>query len=270
MLWEELTAKNFKTAITTTDSVCVLPLGVIEKHGNHLPLGTDMFSVTAVCKAAAEICPAIVFPYYFLGQITEARHQPGTLAASHRLMMDTLLEMCDEISRNGFKKILIMSGHGGNNHFLPFFAQEMPRLARDYSVYTGFIGNATPEQRKRFIKAAGTDDLGYHAGLAETAIMMHLRPDLVHMSDQDPIEGQSQNRLPDIEKAMLFTGFSWYANYPNHFSGDHTNATPQLGKLLFDVAVENTVSALHAIKADAASCQFLREYPSLTTHSNAV
>jgi len=259
MLWENLTAPQLKQAVKDTN-ICVLPIGVIEKHGNHLPLGTDMFTVRAVCEAAAEKESAVVFPYYFLGQISEARHFSGTVAASHRLMMDSLLEMCDEISRNGFKKILVMSGHGGNSHFLPFFAQEMPRLARDYSVYTGFVANQSPEQAKKIVEAAKTDKLGYHAGVAETSMIMHLRPDLVHMDQQDPKEGAALGRLEDISKNHMFTGFSWYANFPEHIAGDHTAATPELGKLIFDLTVENTANAIKAIKADDMSPQFVKEY----------
>jgi len=260
MLWEELTALNFERAVKDCGGICVLPIGVLEKHGNHLPLGTDMFSVMEVCKAAAKAEPAVVFPYYFLGQIAETRHYPGTINASHRLMMDCLLEMCDEIARNGLKKILIMSGHGGNNHFLPFFCQEMPRLDRDYSVYTAFIGSTTAEQNKKLAAAAGTEDLGYHAGLSETSMMMHLRPNLVHMDAQDPADCKRLNRLPGIQEAGLFTGFNWYADYPYHFAGDPSLATPELGKMFFNTAVENAVKALKAIKADEVSGGLVREY----------
>ena len=260
MLWEELTAKKFEQAAKDCGGVCVLPIGVLEKHGNHLPLGTDMYAVAAVCAAAAKLEPAIVFPYYFLGQIAEARHYPGTIAASHRLIMDSLLEMCDEISRNGLKKILIMSGHGGNAHFLPFFAQEMPRMDRDYSVYTTYVGNTTEDQRKKIVSAAGSDDLGFHAGLVETAMMMHLRPHLVHMGEQDPAEGRNLNRLPGIGGAGLFTGFNWYANFPSHFAGDPSPATPELGEMIFNMSVENTVAAIRAIKADEVSGQLTKEY----------
>ena len=259
MLWEELTAPQFEEAAKNS-GVCILPIGVIEKHGNHLPLGTDMISVTAVCKTAAEREPSVVFPYYFLGQIAEARHYPGTLSASHRLLMENLLEMCDEIGRNGIKKILIMSGHGGNNHFLPFFAQEMPRLNRDYLVYTGFIGNMTKEQEKQIAEAAGTDDLGNHAGLAETAMIMYLRPDLVYMKEQDPSEAKGLDRLSKTRQANLFSGFDWYGFAPYHFSGDPTKATPQVGKLIFDAAVDNTVKAVKAVKEDNLSAKLAAEF----------
>ena len=259
MLWENLTVKQFEQAVKDA-GVCVLPIGVLEKHGNHLPLGTDMISSRAVCEAAAKMESAVVFPYYFMGQISEARHFPGTIAVSHQQMMENLLAMCDEIARNGLKKILIMSGHGGNNSFLPFFAQEFPRLDRNYCVYTGFIGNYSWEQRQEIMEAADTQDLGQHAGISETSMIMHLQPNLVHMDAQNPKEGASLDRLDDIEKHSLFTGFNWYAKFPAHFAGDPTGANPQLGKMIFDMAVNNVAAAIKAIKADDVSPRLAKEY----------
>lgn len=261
MLWEELTAPNFEKAVKDCGGVCVLPIGVLEKHGNHLPLGTDMYQVTSVCKAAAEAEPAIVFPYYFMGQIAEARHYPGTISTSYKLMLDVLLAMCDEISRNGLKKIIIMSGHGGNGHFLPFFAQSMLGLDRDYAVYTGFASTFSDEQREIITQKAGTPHFGSHAGLTETAKMMYLRGDLVRMEDQkDLSQCKSLGRLDDIQDVKLFSGFNWYANYPYHFAGDPSPATAEIGKLLFDMAVENTASAIKAVKADNTSVKLIKEF----------
>ena len=260
MLWEELSALQFEEAAKKSKGVCILPIGCIEKHGNHLPLGTDMYVAQAVCKAAAEREPAVVFPYYFMGQISEARHYPGTVAASHKLLMECLLEMCDEIARNGLKKILIMSGHGGNNYFLPFFAQEMPRLDRDYCVYTGHVSSLSDDQRKKIAEMSGTTDFGQHAGMTETSLIMLLRSDLVNMKQQDPAEGTMLGRLPEIEKQNLFTGFNWYANFPAHFAGDPSPASADIGAAIFDMAVGNVVNAIKAVKADTMSPQFVKEF----------
>jgi creatinine amidohydrolase len=260
MLWEELTAKDFPGSINDSGSVCLLPIGVLEKHGNHLPVGTDMFTGQAVCKKAAETEKSIVFPYYFLGQISEARHYTGTIAASHRLMMDALLEMCDEIYRNGFKKIIIASSHGGNNHFLPYFAQEMPRLDRAYNVYTYYIGHLKEDQNRIICDFAKTEDLGYHAGLTETSVMMYLKPDLVYMDAQDPNEGRSFERLADLRKKGVYTGFDWYAEYPNHFAGDPSPASAELGRMIFYMMCENLAEVIRAVKADEASEKMIREF----------
>ena len=76
----------------------------------------------------------MVFPAYYFGQIFEARHEPGTMAYSARLQMELLQETTAEMARNGCKKIVIVNGHGGNDHFLPYFAQAQLATPHDYVV----------------------------------------------------------------------------------------------------------------------------------------
>lgn len=260
MLWEELSAVDFEACIQKSGGVCVLPIGVLEKHGDHLPLGTDMYIATSVAKKAAELSPAVVFPYYFLGQIAEARHVKGTLAASHRLIMDALLEMCDEIYRNGFTKILILNGHGGNEYFLPFFAQQMPGLNRPYAVYTRFIHEITGEQLKTIQTRSGENDMGGHAGFSETSLIMHLRPELVHMEKTTVSESVSMERLNSMQELGVFTGFDWYADYPHHFAGDPSLATAEHGEFIFNILRDNVVKVINEIKADNMSSKLIEEY----------
>jgi len=260
MLWESLTAPQFEKAVADSKGVCVLPIGVVEKHGNHLPLGTDMYIARHVATAAAALEKAIIFPYYFMGQIAEARHYPGTISVSHKLMMETLREICDEIARNGLKKIIILSSHGGNDYFLPFFAQEQPRLNRDYSVYIRSAGRLSEEQQEKLSQETGTQDWGKHAGLAETSMLMHLFPSLVHPKDQVVEEGKNLNRLPAMTEHGIFTGFNWYGDFPYHFAGDFTMATPAIGKMYLDFAAENTAKAIKAVKDDDISPYFVKEY----------
>jgi creatinine amidohydrolase len=263
MLWEKLSAQEFEVCAEKSNGVCVLPIGVLEKHGNHLPLGTDMYIVRAVAEKAAEKSFAVVFPYYFLGQIAEARHVKGTLAATHRLIMDALLEMCDEIHRNGFTKILILNGHGGNNSFLPFFAQQFPGLNRPYAVYTWFVHKISNEQLEVIKAKSGEDDMGYHAGFFETALIMHLCPDLVHPEKQNNAESASMERLKNLEDMEIFTGFNWYASYPHHFAGDPSRATAEYGGLIFDILTGNAVNVINQIKADDTSLKLIDEYSRL-------
>src|SRR4029077_10303481 len=78
--WEEMTAADFEKALQTAKGTCVLPFGIIEKHGPHLPLGNDLINVRyAVLHGVAKEF-AVVFPEYYFGQIFEARHEPGTIA----------------------------------------------------------------------------------------------------------------------------------------------------------------------------------------------
>src|SRR5256714_4452452 len=80
--WEELTAADFKDGIARAQGTCLLPFGIMEKHGPHLPLGNDLLNVRYVALNAAQQEYAIVFPEYYFGQIFEAKHEPGTVAYS--------------------------------------------------------------------------------------------------------------------------------------------------------------------------------------------
>jgi len=260
VLWEELTAERFEACISKSEGVCVLPIGVLEKHGDHLPLGTDMFIVTAIAKKAAEKSFAVVFPYYFLGQIAEARHVKGTLAPSHQLIMDALLEMCNEIHRNGFSKIFILSGHGGNHSFLKFFAQQFPGLKKQYAVYTRFAHEISSEQLNMIKEHSGENNMGDHAGFSETSLMMYLHPELVHLEKQKANESVNLNRLKDINDSGIITSFDWYSRYPHHFAGDPSRATAEYGKFIFDILVTNTVNSINVIKADKTSFKLMDEY----------
>jgi len=82
--WEELTAADFRNGIEKSQGTCLLPFGILEKHGPHLPLGTDLLNVRYVSLQAAQQEYAVVFPEYYFGQIFEAQHEPGTVAYSSR------------------------------------------------------------------------------------------------------------------------------------------------------------------------------------------
>ena len=101
--WEELTAADFRSGIHQAEGTCLLPFGILEKHGPHLPLGTDLLNVRYAALHAAEQEYAVVFPDYYFGQIFEAKHEPGTIAYSAPLPMQLLQETTDEMAPNGCK-----------------------------------------------------------------------------------------------------------------------------------------------------------------------
>ena len=175
---EEMTALEFKDAIVKSGATAVIPIGVLEKHGTHLPLGTDLLDVRQVVLKATENEYAIVFPSYIFSQIFEAKHQPGTIAYSEKVIWDVLQETCDELGRNGVKKIVLVSGHGGNSNFLPFFCNCQLATKKSYTVilFQPRAQKPTPEMQKLMIPGQSS-----HAGQTETSTVLSHRPDLVHM-----------------------------------------------------------------------------------------
>ena len=137
--WEELTETGFLSAVHEARGVCLLPLGVLENHGPHLPLGTDMIRAHRMAVDVASVEAAVVFPAMYLTANSEANIYPGTVVTRGSLLIPLLENVCDEISRNGLKKIIIFSGHGGNKWLLPLFVQLMLDSEKDYVVY--FLNN---------------------------------------------------------------------------------------------------------------------------------
>jgi len=228
--WEEITSPQFSKAVALAGGVCVIPLGVIEKHGPHLPLGTDMFEARETAFRAAQKEYAIVFPPYYFSQIFEARHQPGTVAYSNDLLWKMLEETCNELSRNGLKKIILKNGHGGNSSFLQYFCQSQLASRKDYIVVLFRDGNDPvngPEIKS--LKKAKVDG---HAGEEETSMMSVIRPDLVDPGAIKSQSGLNQDRLGKMP--FGYTGIWWYADYPNHYASDVAEPNKRLGELLLD------------------------------------
>ncbi|MBV9574081.1 MAG: creatininase family protein [Acidobacteriales bacterium] len=250
--WEELTADDFHSAIQQSRGTCVLPFGIMEKHGPHLPLGTDLMNVRYAVLTAVQTDFAVVFPEYYFGQIFEARHQPGSLVYSTSLQLQLLQETTDEMARNGCKKVIIVNGHGGNEHLLPYFAQTQLEKQRDYVVYILplFEPPAGGPAKKT------TNDM--HAGETETSEMMIARPDLVHIErlNQESGADLARLKLPD----PLYTAIWWYASFPNHYSGDGAAATRELGEYDMNAWVAGIQRAIRAVKADDVSLKLQNEF----------
>src|ERR1051326_964816 len=189
--WEELTAADFRDAIAESRGTCLLPFGILEKHGPHLPLGNDLINARAASLAAAQQEYAVVFAPYYFGQIFEARHEPGTIAYSAAMQMQLLQETTDEMARNGCKRIIVVNGHGGNTSFLQYFAQAQLARPRDYVVYV--YGGRDRSQTGPPHKTPVATDM--HAGESETSLSMATRPDLVHQERAASESGADQARL---------------------------------------------------------------------------
>lgn len=251
--WEELTAPDFVQAIHQSQGVCVLPFGIIEKHGPHLPLGTDLLDVRFAVSNAVKQEYAVVFPEYYFGQIFEAQQQPGTLAYSLSTQLALLQETVKEMARNGCKKVVIVNGHGGNGSLLPLFAQSQLASPRDYVVYVFGLPNQNVSGRP-----ALRTPFDMHAGEVETSNMLIARPDLVHQDRAGQQSGADLRRqsLPD----SVYTGIWWYARFPNHYAGDASAANKELGEFDQKEWSRQIAAALKAIKADDVSLKLQNQF----------
>ncbi|MFL6415591.1 MAG: creatininase family protein [Bryobacteraceae bacterium] len=255
--WEELTASDFVKALDQAKGVCLLPFGIIEKHGPSGPMGTDLLNVRYAAFEAVKKEYAVVFPEYYFGQIFEAKHQPGTIAYSTHLQLELLGETTAEMARNGCKKVVIISGHGGNTNLIQFFTQTTLETPKDYVVYA-----ITGQNPAGMTPLAGTQPskpgVDGHAGESEIANVMAHRPDLVHTERAGEESGRDLNRL-DLP-SNVSTAISWYSRFPNHYQGDAAGATAERGRALMQQRSDGIAAAIRAIKADQVSPRLQREF----------
>ena len=257
MNWEEMSPPEIKRAVKTCKGVCVIPMGCLESHGNHMPVGTDCFQVDTMVKRAAEIEPVVKFPVYFQTQIAEVTHLHGTFSLKARLIWDLLEGTLDEIARNGFTKIVIVNGHGGNYNLLPYFAIRRMEAPRDYALYV-YRGGHWPLADRPEAAEVKDDERYLHGGEIETSLMMAIRPDLVK---SDKLQKSVRTGLGSWKLPEDFdTGFGWYANNPDHYQGGGEYGTAEKGRILLEVAAKYLAKAFKAVKSDTSTRKIMDEF----------
>ena len=259
MNWQDLTSDQFPAAVTAAQGVCLVPLGCLERHAHHLPLGTDKYIASELCRRAAELEPVVVFPDYFFTQILEARHYPGCVALSPDLILALLENVCEEIARNGLDKVVLVNAHGGNGSFLAFFAQAQLASRRDYVVYV--VDHPELLKEDEAVNQLWQTTVDGHAGEIETSEIMAIHPELVRTETipAEP-EGMPLERLKALQQAGVFTGIWWYGDHPTHYRGDARPASAEKGNRLLDAKARATAAAVRAIKQDQEARRLQDEF----------
>ncbi len=252
----ELTAPQFAEAAEKSNGTCIIPMGVLEKHGPHLPLASDVIQAREIAKRAAKQEYTVVYPHFYFGQIFEAKHQPGTLAFSNELIWKMLEETCQELARNGLKKIILVNGHGGNSSFLPYFCQSQLASQKDYAVV--LFQPETDEETQEKINRMMQSEQDMHAGETETSAVFAIRPDLVDTEAADDESGEDQKRLTDMPYG--YTGIWWYGRFPNHYGGDGSYASAELGELVINSQVDQLVELIDYLKKNDSVLKLQEEF----------
>ena len=276
MLWENLREEEFKDAIRASKGLCIVPVGCLEKHGQHLPVGTDVIHITEIARRAAEEEPVCVFPTMYFGEKTGAGEFQGTVIFSPELRLQILKETCREIYRNGFDKILLYNGHGGNQDMISFFMRSVLYEKTEYSVFDYSLGSdfATPkkilnegfkylttqdrkvlqeynEQKKRF----------GHADFIEMGWVYGVRPETVRLDKIYQESNQSTHRFDEFSKMGIKTPLSWMANYPNSYEGDmHDGMNERIARAMVDYSVKRLTEVLKFLKEESVSEEYKKEW----------
>lgn len=259
MRWEHLVPSDFKKAVKET-GLCILPTGSLERHGEHLPFGCDMIIAHTVACKAAEIEPAVVFPPYFMMQVHEAACFTGTVNYPQSFAIEALGLLLKSIAANGFKKILVVNGHGGNTHMLDYFAMSRLDEPTDYVFYhTGTHGKLTVEENK-IIENILETDLNGHAGELETSLFMACCPGKVKLEHAPERSVLPLKRFKHLRENGINNALWWYADYPENVAGDARLASEEKGKVILNVYAKSLARVIKIVKDDREAEHLQNEF----------
>jgi creatinine amidohydrolase len=245
--YDELTWPEMREAIES-QPVVLLPFGTVEDHGPHLPLNTDNAIVEALCLDAARRAPGemLVMPVVAYGLDEHHMDFPGTVTVDMQTLLAFVADVAMSPARHGFSHVLIVNGHGSN-------ASIAELAARRVVLQTGIVcGAMSPnaaidptlaEPTLSEMRRSGPGGVA-HAGEYETAMMLHLRPDLVQMDKA--VREMGQLKLEyfnwDHPEPSVLSWQDWWSRMSESgICGDPTVATAEFGHALFETTVENFV-----------------------------
>jgi creatinine amidohydrolase len=243
--YEELTWPEMREAIGR-QPVVLLPFGTVEDHGPHLPINTDNVIVEAICLEVARRAPEDVLAMPTVAYGLDEHHMdfPGTVSVDVHTLIAYVTDVAISVARHGFTHVLIVNGHGSN-------APIADLAARRVVLETGIIcGAMSPnaaidptlaEPVFSEMRRSGPGGVA-HAGEYETAMMLHLRPDLVQMDQA--IRESGQTKLEhfnwDYPEPSILAWQDWWSRMSESgICGDPTVATAEFGRALFETTVEN-------------------------------
>jgi creatinine amidohydrolase len=248
-----ITLTSPEVAAAAPRSIAVLPLGAIEQHGPHLAVSTDTAIVTRLAEAAEAaraaqlvLCPTLPFgaSHHHLGFA-------GTLSLSHRLYADAVVELVESLLASGFRRVVLLNGHGGNITpvrqalaALSHAHRAEPDLLIALAVYWELAGQAFAGEPPLASPALS------HACEYETSLMLHLFPERVHLERARRAQRPPANGYIPWEDEHPARGITMvkptHTISSNGSSGEPALATPAKGEHLFQRALAALLDFLDA------------------------
>jgi creatinine amidohydrolase len=247
--WWDLTTADF-AALDAGRLVAILPVGAVEQHGPHLPVGVDTMINAGIVARALKLmppgCPALVLPMTPVGKSDEHLAYPGTLTLSHETLARVWYELGASVHRSGARRILFFNSHGGQ-----------PQLAeivcRDLRIKLGMFAASTMWPQLIDINdlfGAAEIKHGIHGGQIETSMMLYLHPELVDMTRADnfvPVTVEIEREAGLLGRGSAYFGWQAQDLNPAGVCGNAAAATAELGRELVERAARGLARLIEEV-----------------------
>jgi creatinine amidohydrolase len=248
-IWNRLRSPQIAAA-AAAEAVVLVPTGATEQHGAHLPMDTDIFAASSVANRAAALVqdfPVLVANVADIGYSPGSMEHPGTLSLRLETYVAMITDVVQCIHAHGFRKIMIVNGHGGN---IPALRAVAWQLTTDgYAVAIVTYWELIAAEQKRVL--TGPLDQIRHACEFETSLMLHLRPDGIEMGDA--VDSTSPPWNPQLEKDPFRDKGAFFPSVFRRTGpglvGAPSFATAAKGKVLFEVAASKLAETIRVFRA---------------------
>jgi creatinine amidohydrolase len=254
IFYDELTWPEINEAVQA-QKVILLPIGSTEQHGHHLPLDVDNFLARSVCITAAKKAPSemLIMPTIPYGYNEHAIDFPGTIHISFDLFVRYGVEVCKSVAHAGFRRIIIVDGHGSNEHLCEFIARRAT-LETEALVASTMWTNLAVEAFESVRESR--DGGAAHACELETSVYLHLEPSRVQMDKAaDHYGGAAGAEGSRFLHVDLTRGWGpmkvvrWTSTAtPTGVSGAPTLATAEKGRIILEGAAQNLLDFVREFK----------------------
>jgi creatinine amidohydrolase len=235
------------------DRVVVIPIGHTEQHALHLPLSTDTLIIDAIAQGVVAAAPgrATRLPVMPYGVSTHRQAFAGTLNAGGRAFEDFWLGVIELLAGRGFDRFYLMSGHGGNSSFLVNVVKYAGERHRRVFCATAWLYLSGPAGVAALAKhrSSAIGGMG-HAGELETSLILHLRPDLVHMErvvDETDFITTPSYYMDWVEGGALVANPPWDDDTRTGAYGAGSQGTAQKGQAWLQAAIAEKVEHVEEI-----------------------
>jgi creatinine amidohydrolase len=212
----ELDSRTLEATIAS-NPLLILPIGALEAHGPHLPLGADQIQAEATSASLAATLPALIAPTIPYGACSGASGFPGTVHVPLPRLAKYTRSTLDSFGRMGFQRVLVLSGHAERGHMAALREAAERAQARRPGFRVGVVADYEFVYELRGTLAPETDG---HGGLLETSRVLALAPQTV-----GPLRPAVVNRTPPH-----LPGPPSHEQWPESVQGDTRNASAEIGQ----------------------------------------
>ena len=231
----DMTSEEF-AAIANTDPIVLLPVGALEEHGRHLPLGADLIQPLHVLEEVARRTGAFLAPSIPYGVCTTTQPYPGTVSVSVDSLKAFVRDVLEDLVRNGVRRVMIVSGHAGREHMMALRAAAQEAIDRG----TGLKATVLSDYDIIYASEGLLPEGDGHAGAGETSRILTARPDLV--------KGRSPAGKNEIPPYAVVED---PRRYWSGVTGDPSKASKALGKKLDDLVIVELVKLVDELRRRA-------------------